>query len=439
MLQNSQKQYQNINQEKSSKTLSTLYINHQNTNLSKIRILQKNVLYVIGLSLKLANNEILKEYNLLGQYGKILKIVVNKSGYSQNRQNEITYSAYITYSNSKEASIALLSIDNTILDNNLIRASYGTTKYCNFFLKGIECVNRECLYMHEWTKDNDMILREDICNNKLIFYEQQKIASKISEIFDENEKNNIIIKGKRDYEFIKKKNDIFFPTVDTIYDKDIIYDIEKDLYNSLKSNLNNSSIFNYLNSSKNSENNNFGDYNFEEVDDDTMEYVLVREPNKKRKKWRNQISINQKKNKKPKFSLDEFKVRIKQRNEMASSNSNSTLNKTQSTSSQSSISNISNNLSSFIFYPKINNNIYKNPNKSRFNFVNNNINEKQGLNIPHYITDIIYKKFSSFSFFHKINSHNNFEFIINDNDIFSSEVEEKIKNWNIDEDSKRLI
>ena len=188
MLQNSQKQYQNINQEKSSKTLSTLYINHQNTNLSKIRILQKNVVYVIGLSLKLANNEILKEYNLLGQYGKILKIVVNKSGYSQNRQNEITYSAYITYSNSKEASIALLSIDNTILDNNLIRASYGTTKYCNFFLKGIECVNRECLYMHEWTKDNDMILREDISNNKVIFYEQQKIASKISEIFDENEK-----------------------------------------------------------------------------------------------------------------------------------------------------------------------------------------------------------------------------------------------------------
>ena len=434
MLQNSQKQYQNINQEKSSKTLSTLYINHQNTNLSKIRILQKNVVYVIGLSLKLANNEILKEYNLLGQYGKILKIVVNKSGYSQNRQNEITYSAYITYSNSKEASIALLSIDNTILDNNLIRASYGTTKYCNFFLKGIECVNRECLYMHEWTKDNDMILREDISNNKVIFYEQQKIASKISEIFDENEKKNILIKGKRDFEIIKKKNTIFFPTIDKIYDKDIIYEIEKDLYDSLKCNLNNSSIFNYSN--KNTDNNNFGDYNFEEVDDDTMEYVLVREPNKKRKKWRNQISINQKKNKKPKFSLDEFKLRIKERNEMASSNSNSTLNKTQSSSSQSSTCNINNNLSSFIFYPKINNNIFKSPNKSRFNFVNNNINEKLGLNIPHYITDIIYKKFSSFSFFNKINLCNYFEFIINDNDIFSSEIE-KIRNWNID--SKNLI
>ena len=121
---------------------------------------------------------------------------------------------------------------------------------------------------------------------------------------------------------------------------------------------------------------------------------------------------------------------------MASSNSNSTLNKTQSSSSQSSTCNINNNLSSFIFYPKINNNIFKSPNKSRFNFVNNNINEKLGLNIPHYITDIIYKKFSSFSFFNKINLCNNFEFIINDNDIFSSEIE-KIRNWNID--SKNLI
>ncbi len=236
---------------------------------------------------------------------------------------------------------------------------------------------------------------------------------------------------------LKKKNTIFFPTIDKIYDKDIIYEIEKDLYDSLKCNLNNSSIFNYSN--KNTDNNNFGDYNFEEVDDESMEYVLVREPNKKRKKWRNQISINQKKNKKPKFSLEEFKLRIKQRNEMASSNSNSTLNKTQSSSSQSSISNINNNLTSFIFYPKINNNIFKSPNKSRFNFVLNNINEKQGLNIPRYITDIIYKKLSSFSFFNKINSNNNFEFIINDNEIFSSEIEEKIKNWNIDEDSKSLI
>ena len=192
MLRNEINENKNNLKEKSSKGVSTLYINHENNNLSKVRILQKNIVYVIGLPLSLANNEILKEYNLFGQFGKILKIAVNKSGYSQNRQNEITYSAYITYSNSKEASIALLSIDNTSLNNYLIRASYGTTKYCNFFLNGVECGNRECLYMHEWTKEDDMILKEDISNNKSIFYEQQKIAANISEIFDQNVKKNII-------------------------------------------------------------------------------------------------------------------------------------------------------------------------------------------------------------------------------------------------------
>ena len=425
-------------QEKHQKALSTLYINNENYNLSKIRILQKNILYVIGLSYNLANSDILKQYKFLGQYGKILKIIVNKNGYNQNRQNETTYSAYITYSNIKEASLALLSIDNYFIDKNLIRASFGTTKYCNFFLKGIDCINRECLYMHEWTKENDMILREDMNNNKNIFYEQQKIAAKIAEIFNENEKMNILNKGKRDFDIIKNNN-VFFPTVDTIYDKDIIYDIEKDIYFDLKSNLKQNSIFNCVNSSKsNLENNNVSDYNFE-VDDDELEYILVKEPNKKRKKWRNQNFnlINQKKIKKPKYTLDEFQIRIKQRNEMVYSNSNSTLNKTQSSSSQTSINNISSNFSSFIVYPKVN--IFKIANKSRFNFVNNNnSNEKYKINIPNYINEIIYKKFLSFSFFHKINLCNNFEYVINDDEIFSLE-KEKIKNWNIDDISKSSI
>ena len=64
----------------------------------------------------------------------IKKIIVNKNGYSQNKNSHITYSAYITYSSFEEASYALLSIDNNYYDGNLLRASYGTTKYCNFLL-----------------------------------------------------------------------------------------------------------------------------------------------------------------------------------------------------------------------------------------------------------------------------------------------------------------
>ena len=30
-----------------------------------------------------------------------------------------------------------------------IRACFGTTKYCNAFLKGLPCNNPDCLYLHD--------------------------------------------------------------------------------------------------------------------------------------------------------------------------------------------------------------------------------------------------------------------------------------------------
>ena len=29
-----------------------------------------------------------------------------------------------------------------------VKACYGTTKYCNAFLKGMPCNNTDCLYLH---------------------------------------------------------------------------------------------------------------------------------------------------------------------------------------------------------------------------------------------------------------------------------------------------
>lgn len=69
------------------------------------------------------------EFQYFGQFGKINKLVVNRNKlYNTNGPNGPSYSAHITYSNEKEASIAILAMDNSIIDNHLIRASYGTTK-----------------------------------------------------------------------------------------------------------------------------------------------------------------------------------------------------------------------------------------------------------------------------------------------------------------------
>ena len=45
----------------------------------------------------------------LGQYGKILKILINNSKpYKASGSSDISYSAYVTYSSAKEAALALL-------------------------------------------------------------------------------------------------------------------------------------------------------------------------------------------------------------------------------------------------------------------------------------------------------------------------------------------
>lgn len=55
--------------------------------------------------------------------------------------------------------MAILSIDNIEVDDHILRASFGTTKYCTFFLKNLDCPNKDCLYLHYLADDNDIIQR----------------------------------------------------------------------------------------------------------------------------------------------------------------------------------------------------------------------------------------------------------------------------------------
>jgi hypothetical protein len=36
-----------------------------------------------------------------------------------------------------------------VLAGKTIKACFGTTKYCNAFLKGVTCNNPDCLYLHD--------------------------------------------------------------------------------------------------------------------------------------------------------------------------------------------------------------------------------------------------------------------------------------------------
>lgn len=80
--------------------------------LVQVRILQKNTLYVIGVSPAIAKEDTLKRFEYFGQYGKILQVSLNNKDKAFQSENQgMCYSAYITYSSEREAAIAILSID----------------------------------------------------------------------------------------------------------------------------------------------------------------------------------------------------------------------------------------------------------------------------------------------------------------------------------------
>ena len=217
------------------------YIDKQDMEeLTEARIITKNLVYIIGLSSNLANKEKLNKYEYLGQYGSIIKIVVNKNkAYNQNSPHGPSYSAYVTFSKPSEASIAILSLDDKMIDNHLIRASFGTTKYCSFFLKGIECNNKECLFLHKWADENDIIKRVDLISNKVIFTQQHNYARKIADIYNPEVKKKILS---------LKKGKTVFPSPDIIYRSINVMEKEKELKKS--KNKKNSETKNDINTGK---------------------------------------------------------------------------------------------------------------------------------------------------------------------------------------------
>ncbi|CAG9311970.1 NOT4_1 [Blepharisma stoltei] len=99
-----------------------------------------------------------------GQYGRIKKCVVNKANAYTNPSG-LSYSAYLTYHSEVEATLCIKACDGFVYEEREIKATYGTTKYCNSYVKGTRCQNPDCMYLHEEGSLSDTFTREDIQHN----------------------------------------------------------------------------------------------------------------------------------------------------------------------------------------------------------------------------------------------------------------------------------
>jgi RING/Ubox like zinc-binding domain len=132
--------------------------------LQGVRVTQKNLVYVIGLTLKLLNDEalaLLRGQEYFGQYGKIQKIMINKRkdipplrGGTFDKSGS-SVSVYVTFLKKEDASRCIVALDGSMVDGNTLRAAYGTTKYCTAFLQHRQCQNPSCMYLHSEQDQDD--------------------------------------------------------------------------------------------------------------------------------------------------------------------------------------------------------------------------------------------------------------------------------------------
>lgn len=193
--------------------------------LATLRVVQKNLVFVIGLSSRLTQEDLKKEF---AHFGKIIKFVHNKS------------TAYITYSKPEEAIRAIRTLNasaaqesvvqhlqfqsqltngtsatvpatnlaattnNTVINNsvgsltnsnsfinamsvpvppNRLKASLGTTKYCNHFLRSQQCPKvGECMYLHEIAEAEASFTKEQMQAGKHVEYEKKLMDSYLAKL-----------------------------------------------------------------------------------------------------------------------------------------------------------------------------------------------------------------------------------------------------------------
>ncbi|KAJ3541141.1 hypothetical protein NM688_g6126 [Phlebia brevispora] len=138
--------------------------------LANVRVVQRNVVYVLGIGPRFAKEELiptLRSHEYFGQYGKISKIVIVKRTPPGGRAPVV--GLYITFHRREDAARCIAAVDGAPSPsggNDPMSASYGTTKYCMAFLRGVSCQDHSCMNLHEWGDESDCFTKEDLTTLK---------------------------------------------------------------------------------------------------------------------------------------------------------------------------------------------------------------------------------------------------------------------------------
>mmetsp|Transcript_7163 Transcript_7163/g.20800 ORF Transcript_7163/g.20800 Transcript_7163/m.20800 type:complete len:814 (+) Transcript_7163:127-2568(+) len=133
------------------------------TQLANMRVIRRNLVYAVGLPPNIATEDQLRKPEYFGQYGKIAKIVINRSQTTSGGDaRRASASAYVTLVHKEDTLACILALDGFYMDGRNVRSSYGTSKYCSAFIKNVRCNNPECTYLHQMGLIEDTFTKQEI-------------------------------------------------------------------------------------------------------------------------------------------------------------------------------------------------------------------------------------------------------------------------------------
>ncbi|KAL3302878.1 CCR4-NOT transcription complex subunit 4 [Colletotrichum asianum] len=148
-------------------------------NLVGVRVVQKNLVYVTGLTPTVREDELLKTLRkpeFFGQYGNIQKISISNRK-SQDGQNQ-SLGIYVTFEKKEDAQRCIQAVNGSQNGDRVLRAQLGTTKYCSAWLRHEQCTNRQCMFLHELGDEEDSYTRQDLSSmNSISSQTQRPLAS----------------------------------------------------------------------------------------------------------------------------------------------------------------------------------------------------------------------------------------------------------------------
>ncbi|KAG0458020.1 hypothetical protein HPP92_023177 [Vanilla planifolia] len=146
--------------------------------LNNVRVIQRNMVYLAGIHINLADEKILRKKEYLGQYGRIVKIVIAQTDGSRLYYSSDTSIVYVTFSKEEEALRCIQVVNGYMLDGRPLRACFGTTRFCLIWLKNQTCSNPNCVFVHNAVPQEDICTRDEVisaCTSKLQQYSRHAL------------------------------------------------------------------------------------------------------------------------------------------------------------------------------------------------------------------------------------------------------------------------